>query len=163
MQVEEQEELAHRVRLTFYPAALALAAFLLFGRGGGDAAPEPIDTYTGTTGQNLRFILGMQDDRVAYFDTIIRGRCSKGGTWDDHWYPSDVPARRFDQSGDRLKVADAWPTRYDDMTSRVELELDGRWEGDVLSGTLSYRQSLAPRASPALACGAEDVRFTVQR
>jgi hypothetical protein len=169
VQVEEQEELARRAgralwifRLTFYPAALALAVFLLLGRG-GDAGPEPIDTYTGTTGQNLRFIVGLRDDRVVYFDTIIRGQCSKGGSWDYHWYPTDVPQRPFVQTDGGLEVADSWPTQYDDMTSQVDLSLDGRWEDDVLRGTLSYRQTFTPGAGEPFVCEAEDVAFTVQR
>ncbi len=148
-------------RLTFYPAALAIAIALLAARGGGD--PEPMKTYAGMTGQNHRFIVGVRDDRVVFFDTVVRGRCGKGGTWDFHWYPTDGGSPPFVQADGRLQVASTFPAQYDNMTSQVELSLDGRWEDDRLRGTLTYRETFTPGAEPAFECAAEDVAFSVQR
>jgi hypothetical protein len=96
-------------RLTFYPAALAIAIALLAARHGG---PEPMETYAGMTGQNHRFIVGVREDKVVFFDTVLLGECSKGGSWSFHWFPTDGPSPRFVQTGGRLQVATSFPAQY---------------------------------------------------
>ena len=163
MQGEEQEELARRAkralwifRLTFYPAAIAIAVALLAARG--DDGPPPLKTYTGWTTQGFRFYLGVRDDRPVFVDTTVTGRCAEGGTWNFHYATSDDPDA-IDRDGDRLRAGYEGPWSYGSFSSQVELSIDATLADDELRGRVEYRE----RFSNGTECASEGVRVTVQR
>jgi hypothetical protein len=164
----EDEDVARRarravllVRLGVYGTLALIAVALLAARG--HDAPPPLTALTGSTEQNARFILGMREDAPVYFDTVVRGRCTDGGTWETHWYPGDGDPDAFVRDGDHLRSVHEGPRRYGALASQAELTLDGRIAGDEVHGVITYRERFTPAFGAPFECAAADVRFSVPR
>jgi hypothetical protein len=164
VEADGQQDVARRARralwifrLTFYPAAIAVAVALLAARG-GDEPPE-LKTYTGWTTQGFRIFLGERDDRPVFVETTVNGPCAAGGSRTFHWASSEDPdAIRVD--GPWLHTGYEGPWFYDDESvSQVRLDIDGTLTGDELSGTIIYRERFDGGAD----CASDRVRFAVRR
>jgi hypothetical protein len=149
-------------RLAFYPAAVALGAFLLTGRGDAAADTEPM---VGKTSQGALISFELDGDgRPISLDTQLAASCPNGYRYSTPWRPVDGDRVRFRRDGSRLWAIETTTIHYDNgNVGRGLYTLDAWVEDDRVEGVLEVVEHVHPPKGPDWACGSRPVGFTAQR
>jgi hypothetical protein len=164
----EDEQIARRARralwafrLAFYPAAVAVAAILLIGRGDAVAGTEHLD---GRTSQGASITLRFDDGRPVGLETRLAAMCPNGHRDWTPWRPADGERLRFRRDGSRLWALELVTIDYDNgNVGRGVYRFDAWVSDDRVEGTLEVVEHVDPAEGDDWACGSEPVGFTAQR
>jgi hypothetical protein len=149
-------------RLAFYPAAIAVGAILLIGRGDAAADTAP---FVGKTSQGHSISFDADGDgRPVALDTQLNGACPNGWAYTTPWRVADGDRVRFRRDGSRLWAMQSVTLHYDNGNlGRGLYTLDAWVEDDRVEGVIEVVEHVRPPKGTTWACGSQPVGFTARR